>query len=661
MRQRTLGSYRIERRLATGGMAEVFVAHRLGPHGFQKKVALKCILPQHARDPDFVAMFIDEARLAALLDHPSIVQVFDFGEAEGTLFLAMELVDGTNVNRILRVVSAMGDVVPLAAALHIAIESARALAHAHHVRDDDGKPLHIVHRDVSPANLLVTRRGQIKLSDFGIARCVQSDHRTDDGHVRGKLGYMSPEQVSGYEVDARSDVFTLGTVLAEMLIGEPLFGTGTDLDVLLRIRNADLAVLDRSPRSVPQDLRAVLAKALARKPEDRIDAARFGDLLEDLSRKRGVHGRGEREIVRLLHRLELVAPRPDDVGAHEAGARPTALVETGATAIEPAPKPGAHELLSRLSIDEPQCYEIKRADGVVEGPLTYAELVRRIVGGEIDASSQIRREGGAFAPGSRVPELSRYLTTGALAWDSRELEGADLVGTIESGTLLALVHQLTARRETGVLKLDDAKRKKKIYFVEGRPEFVASTQPSELLGEYLVKHGHCLRMEVEMALALLPKYSGRLGDALVGMGVLRPVELYRAVSSQVRERYLEAFRWRHGRYAFRSGVRSHEEAYPMAQGAHELLRDAALQADPAEMEAALSGVREKVLSRESRPPAPIAAYGLPDSWTRMLRGVRGDATLGSILARETTTGGVEPEDVYRAFYLGLSCELVRAA
>ncbi|MDQ3032848.1 MAG: serine/threonine protein kinase, partial [Myxococcota bacterium] len=292
MKTRTLGPYRIERRLATGGMAEVFVAQRLGPHGFQKRVAIKCILPQHARDSDFVSMFIDEARLAAQLEHPGIVQVFDFGEAEGSLFLAMEFVDGTNVNRLLRSVAVHRESVPIASALHIGAEAARALAYAHHACDDDGKPLSIVHRDVSPANLLLTKRGHVKLSDFGIARCAQSDHRTDDGHVRGKLGYMSPEQVSGYAIDGRSDVFTLGTVIAEMLIGEPLFGTGTDLDVLLRIRNADLTVLDRKGRAVPQDVRAVLAAALAKHPEERLEAGALAEGLEDLLRRRGAIGRG---------------------------------------------------------------------------------------------------------------------------------------------------------------------------------------------------------------------------------------------------------------------------------------------------------------------------------------------------------------------------------
>ncbi len=663
MKARTLGPYRIERRLATGGMAEVFVAHRLGPHGFQKRLALKCILPQHACDPDFVSMFIDEARLAAQLEHPSIVQVFDFGEAEGSLFLAMEFVDGTNVNRLLRSVSMLREGVPMTSALHIGAEAARALAYAHNACDDHGKPLSIVHRDVSPANLLLTKRGHVKLSDFGIARCAQSDHRTDDGHVRGKLGYMSSEQVSGLPVEGRSDVFTLGTVIAEMLIGEPLFGSGTDLDVLLRIRSADISVLDRKGRTIPQDVRAVLGAALSRRPEQRPDAGAFAEQLEELLRRRGASGRGSHDLARLLHRLELVTKSAQDEAAHEPGARPTAFVDTAGattsvtlTANEPV---GSRAMLAKLALETPSSWEVRFPDGRVLGPLTFPEVVRRIIGGEIDESVLVARDSGELVPSREIPELQRFLSSNALRWNGAEIREADRHGDIAPGSVMALVHRITSERETGVLHLWDGRRRKKVYFVDGRPDFVASTARSEMLGEYLVSRKVCLQMEVDMALALLPKYDGRLGDALVGLGVLRPVELFRAVSGQVRERYLEIFRWRSGQWAFRSGARSQEETFPLEQNANELLRDAALAADPTEMESALAPHREKVLERETRPSAPISSYGLPQSWERLLD-VQGDMTLGSIVAREAANGG-DVEDVYRAFYLGLSCGLVKAA
>jgi eukaryotic-like serine/threonine-protein kinase len=167
-----LGPYDLLKRIATGGMAEVYVARRAGPHGFQKTVAVKRILPQYARDPDFVAMFVDEARVCARLAHPNIVQVFDFGEQDGELYMAMEYVDGTTGARLIRAASADQDPIPLDVCLHIAVSVLRALEYAHSARDEDGKPLSLVHRDVSPGNVLIDGSGTVKLTDFGIARAA---------------------------------------------------------------------------------------------------------------------------------------------------------------------------------------------------------------------------------------------------------------------------------------------------------------------------------------------------------------------------------------------------------------------------------------------------------------------------------------------------------
>lgn len=310
-------------------------------------------------------------------------------------------------------------------------------------------------------------------------------------------------------------------------------------------------------------------------------------------------------------------------------------------------------------LDPPQAYEVRLSDGASIGPMPYHELVRRIVLGEVDESASVRREGDA-ASAAEMPELARYMKSRALRWDTEEILGADTRGDVAPGTLLGHVHRIAVERKTGVLHVWDARRRKKVYFVDGKPDFVGSTEHRELLGEHLVARGVCLRMEVDMALAVLPRYDGRLGDALVGMGVLRPVELYRAVAAQVRERYLEIFRWRHGRWAFRGGITCEEETFPLGQSAHELLRDAALRAEPAEMEAALSGVREKVIARASQPPVSMRDFGMPDAWEKILSEARGDTTLGAIVHRATGRGA-DPEDVYRAFYLGLSCDLVRAA
>jgi serine/threonine protein kinase len=643
--------YFIERRLAAGGMAEVFVAKRKGPHGFEKRVALKRILPQFAVEPDFVHMFIDEARLAARLDHANIVQVFDFGQHAGTFFIAMELVDGTNVNQLLRAVAARDEAVPLDVAIHIVSEAVSALAYAHSMRDDENNPLRVVHRDVSPANLLLTRDGHVKLSDFGIARAASFEARTQTGQLRGKLGYMSPEQVLGRDLDGRSDVFTLTTIFAEMLIAEPLFGKGNDLDVLMRIRDVDLTVLDRSKRRVPQDVRALIECGLARYSEERPDSAAFLRMMQEIAQRRGIPAASSR-LARLLTRLELIEPRPGDELAVEPGAKPTNYLDLSI--------PPRAEELAEPKIAEAVSYRARTERGLL-GPLSYSQLVELIMSGFIDGDTMVSRSGGPFERAAAQDELRRFVCSPALQWRERELVHPTWSGGLAQASLLPVVHRLTIGLETGMLHLREPGKQKKLYFLDGRPDFIASTDRNELLGEHLVSTGACLRMEVDMALAVLHRYDGRLGDALVGLGVMRPVELVRAVRGQVRARFLEAFRWRTGEWRFVRGVRSEEETFAVQQDSCELLRDAAYEAHPAELEAALEPVRERVLLRTSSPPNSLSAYRMPESWSKLIGQVNGQSTLASIVARESSRRGVDVEDIYRALYLGLSTELLRAA
>lgn len=647
--QAPIGPYRIDRRLATGGMAEVFVARREGPHGFTKRVALKRILPQYAGDPDFVAMFIDEAKVAARLEHPNVVQVFDFGEHSGSLFLAMELVEGTNVNRLMRAAAGRGDMIPLDTALYVAAEVAQALGYAHRLQDDDGKPIGFVHRDVSPANVLLTATGHVKLSDFGIAKVAAQSRHTEDGHVRGKLGYMSPEQVLGKPIDGRSDVFTLATVLAEMLVGEPLFGSGSELDILIRIRDVDLTVLERSERRIPKDIKKIIVRGLARDPEQRPTAPVFADALAEIRRRRGM-GHGAERLASLLQRMNLSArdysKTPDVPG------KITALMDTSSLSTE------AENLVQGMSPTSPAIYRVRMADGKVVGPISFPRLVQLVTSGRIHRDTTISKEGASFGPATELPELTRFITSPALTWHLEDLARADRRGEMSAARLVPIVYQIMRDRETGVLHLWDERRRKKIYFVEGEPEFVASTDRSELLGEYLVAHGHCLRMEVEMALALLPRYGGRLGDALVGLGVLRPVELFRAITQQVRARLIEAFRWREGRWAFARDARSHEETFPLEQAGFEVLRDAVIAADLTELESGLSPYWEEPLTFPTRPRSRVEDFRLPAQWTRLLASIEPPTTVGAFLADVATRSADELELAYRVIFLAITCEIL---
>jgi len=295
-------------------MAEVFVAYRGGPHGFAKRVAVKRILPQLAQDQRFVAMFCDEARICAQLCHPNIVQVVDFGESNGELFMAMEFVDGVSLARLLRWVSSRRERFPLGAALYVAHEVLRGLCFAHEACDEQNRPLGIVHRDVSPGNVLIGRAGDVKLADFGIVRSAFVDRRTYPGELKGKVGYMSPEQVMGTEVDQRSDLFTLGIILSEMLLARPMFTGHNEFEILTKIYDADLSVLDKHGGDLPAQLLSALKKAMSSDRAGRFQTAReFADELREVAKTLGL-SLSDSEFLPWLSGLGIL---PSRSGTHE--------------------------------------------------------------------------------------------------------------------------------------------------------------------------------------------------------------------------------------------------------------------------------------------------------------------------------------------------------
>ncbi|MEM9191024.1 MAG: serine/threonine-protein kinase, partial [Myxococcota bacterium] len=209
-------------------MAEVFRGEAQSVQGFRKQVAIKRVLPHLAQNQNFIAMFLDEARLGARLTHANIVTVFDIGAADNTYFIVMEFVDGANLKNVMESLRKQGRRFPMKEAIFICIEACRGLNYAHETIDDEGRALDIVHRDVSPPNILISKRGEVKLTDFGLAKATTQLEKTDPGVVKGKFSYLSPEAALGQPVDARADIFALGIVLWEMLAGRRLFLGETD-------------------------------------------------------------------------------------------------------------------------------------------------------------------------------------------------------------------------------------------------------------------------------------------------------------------------------------------------------------------------------------------------------------------------------------------------
>ena len=268
-----LGSYEIVRKLARGGMAELFLARTVGPEGFAKLVVLKKILPNYAENPKFVRLFLDEAKLVAQMEHPHIAHVYDMGKAGNDFFFTMEFVHGQDARTVWRRTAKMQKPFPVANVVQIARSIANALHYAHERTRDDGTLLDIVHRDVSPQNILLSYDGAVKLVDFGVAKAASSTVKTRTGALKGKISYMSPEQARGAAIDRRSDVFSLGIVMWELLVGRRLYKAENDLATLQMIINSKPQPPSQVRTDCPRGLDAIILRALSANVSERYQTA----------------------------------------------------------------------------------------------------------------------------------------------------------------------------------------------------------------------------------------------------------------------------------------------------------------------------------------------------------------------------------------------------
>jgi serine/threonine-protein kinase len=321
-----VGKYQLVSKLAKGGMAEVFLAKVAGPRGFEKTLVLKRILPHLAEDPQFVEMFFTEARVAARLNHPHIVQIFDFGEAEGAYYLAMEYIDGPDLRTLLARATQAGVQLPPAFCAKLISAACEALAFAHDfVEPDSGQHLELIHRDISPDNLLLSRQGALKVVDFGIAKATTQSHKTKTGTIKGKLAYMPVEQLQGQVLDRRADVYALGVVLYELLTGKYPFEATTDVGIMQAVLfEPRVPAVSRRP-DLPQALGDILDKALAKEREQRYpDCVSFQEDLERfiLSTRQPM---GARELAQWVERL---CPRSSGPAKPASGANPVVVEPT---------------------------------------------------------------------------------------------------------------------------------------------------------------------------------------------------------------------------------------------------------------------------------------------------------------------------------------------
>jgi serine/threonine protein kinase len=327
MSVQSFGRYELIRKLATGGMAEVWLAQQMGIEGFTRQIVIKRILPNLAEDEEFVRMFLNEAKISAKFSHPNIGQVFDLGQLDGAYYLAMEYIHGEDLGRVMRKAWSTGQWISAPVALRIVASACEGLAYAHSRTDEANRPLNVVHRDISPQNLLISFDGAVKVVDFGIAKAADLTTATKSGALKGKFAYMAPEQAGGKVLDARADIFAIGLVLYELLTGVRPLKKESELATLQAALACQIE-LPSQVADVPAELDSVVMRALARDPADRYDDARqFQAALEEfLVSQRWVVGSVQvAELMKTLFKDRLEAEARGEYQRSPSSSQPIAI------------------------------------------------------------------------------------------------------------------------------------------------------------------------------------------------------------------------------------------------------------------------------------------------------------------------------------------------
>lgn len=561
------------RRMAVGGMAEVFLAEEPRPVGEPRRVVLKRLLPEVATHAGALRMFRAEGNLGAYLKHPNLVDVREAGVApdeDGSerAYITMEYVRGIDLWQLNRWITSKGEVLPISIALAIGDALLAGLSFAHEAVDKSGESLQIVHRDVSPSNILLSHHGEVKLGDFGIAqsRLHETGEDFEEERAKGKLGYLSPEQVRGEACTQATDIFSAGVIIAELLIGRPLFAGSSELAILLAIRDAQISTFTDMLGHLPSGLGETVISALQAAPQNRIqDAREFRESLQVFQKQ--VQGSLQRDIAELVAGAIQAKkePRPRRQSSQEEVERVTQMTDLRAAAPRTPPVQVKSIPVDSAPMTELEAisYHVRTREGD-EHDLTYAQVVERINAGRLVDTDMISKNGGAYIEADRLPELARHLAGGVST--TREVTRStqsDRVVSLDGGSIIGLLCEAAHKKQTGLWIFSNGKLRKELYLENGKPRFVRSNLKSEMLGEYLVAEKVIERSELDMALAVMPRYQGRLGDTLTALGLVEPVQLFQYIEAQVRSKLLEVFTWPDGEASYYAGVEPPESAFPL--------------------------------------------------------------------------------------------------
>ncbi len=628
-------------------MAEVFRALEPRGAGEPRVVVLKRMLPHIANESNAQQMFAEEARLASQITHPNVVHVLGHGEIDGKPYLTLEYVPGCDLWRLNRRLTLESRKLEHDLVVYLIRQILSGLEAVHSAKDRSGGTLGIVHRDISPSNVLISIHGDVKIADFGIASANTNAFEADTAaRANGKLGYLAPEQVSGGVVDRRADLFSTGVIAAELFMRRPLFAGGSELAVLLAIRDAEVHPFIEFIPHLPDGLGDVILSALAAKAEERPPTARaFWAALEPWQSR-------PEEVLR----TELAAI----VGSIAAETR---MRRTSADTLPRATMPPTPLVLAGNDANTtnvtPLEYKIRKPNGATVGPLAYAKVVEAVATGQVDGSDDISIAGGEYQPLSSVKDLYRHVPASRMTPTTTRVEStvsADRSMDFEDGGFVSALIRTLVTRRTGLWLCEQGGVRKEVYVKHGVPAFVTSNLAGELLGEYLVKKHVINRSELDMALAVMPRFEGKLGDTLVALGLVEPLELFQHIGEQVREKLLDLFTWASGTATFYEGVDPPSSSFPLRLDAWEILDRGLQRRIAAGFESSLILERgEDLVVQADRIDTAVATAALPDDLRAALKRCTTPQTVEQLAQFvDAQSGHRDPQRGYRVTSLLLS-------
>ena len=576
MSGRPFGKYTLLEKIGEGGMAEIWKASLRGVDGFEKILVVKKILPEFARSRQFITMFIQEAKVTSGLHHANVVQIYELGEENGEYFIAMEYVQGPDLLKTLTCAAREKQLLPPELCLFIVVEVCKGLGYAHSATDMTGKPLSMVHLDVSPSNILLSWDGEVKLTDFGVARATVAGDSTRDDRLKGKLGYMSPEQVTGKPIDRRSDLFSLGIILYELFTLKRLFLGRTDMQTLKNIRDANIESRLAKHSHIPDEVKNIIRRALTRNVDTRFQSAyEFEESLSQYLFEQRLRVTPQ-ALGKYLRQLFEEVPKDAKHVSWSADGVADAMHSPDVDAADDVPNPeDADEsdpppMTSEVTVavhnrSEPSrlqtsLFRFKSPESGIFGPITFTNLQQLMETHSVGPDELVSVNGENWRPIREVTQLTEFTETPFIV----DYDPPTLSGDFGPRNAVDIISRLSRSPKERRLVLIRDMYRKEVYFRRGKVIRITSNSKRELFGSVLVQKGLITQEQLDRAVSEIKVHGGPLGTVLVQLGFLAQTDLFKILDIQFREKFVSLFAWEDARYEVYQDTVPHVKIAPFA-------------------------------------------------------------------------------------------------